>query len=322
MARAFFSSGDLIADRRAHYAVMISEAGDHSAAADLMRQSLDYLKSQFQQWPAGMFMLSEMYENAGETEEAVILWRQLLKLDPDDRFGAALKLAQCGLGETPDAAPPAYIEALFDAYAPDFEESLVDKLQYCGPQKLAGLIAKHFPERRYQHVLDLGCGTGLMGEEIHQYCGLLSGADLSEAMLKKADEKQIYTRLIKADVNLCSRAALVDDALPQPDMILAADVFIYIGQLERAFALAAECLRRGGVFAFSVETHDRPEMQDSDGSCDDMILQPSLRFTHSVRYIQNLLQASRFDMLDYQHIALRLDRGEYLDGYVFIAQKR
>ena len=321
MARAFFSSGDLIADRRAHYAVMMSEAGDHSAAADLMRQSLDYLKSQFLQWPAGMFMLSEMHENAGETAEAVTLWRQLLKLDPEDRFGAALKLAQCGLGETPDAAPPAYIEALFDAYAPDFEESLVDKLQYCGPQKLAGLITTHFPERSYQHVLDLGCGTGLMGEEIYQHCGLLSGADLSEAMLKKAEEKQIYARLIKADVNLCNRAALVDDALPQPDMILAADVFIYIGQLERAFALAAECLRRGGVFAFSVETHDRPDMQDSDGSCEDMILQPSLRFTHSARYIQNLLQVSRFNVLDYQHIPLRLDRGEYLDGYVFIAQK-
>ncbi|MCF7644039.1 methyltransferase domain-containing protein [Bacillus subtilis] len=321
MARAFFSSGDLIADRRAHYAVMMSEAGDHSAAADLMRQSLDYLKFQFLQWPAGMFMLSEMHENAGELEEAVTLWRQLLKLDPEDRFGVALKLAQCGLAETPDAAPPAYIEALFDAYAPNFEESLVDKLHYCGPQKLAELIIRHFPERTYQHVLDLGCGTGLMGDEIHPRCGLLSGADLSEAMLKKAEEKQIYTRLIKADVNLCSKAILVDDALPQPDMILAADVFIYIGQLERAFALAAECLRRGGVFAFSVETHDRPDMQDSDGSCEDMILQPSLRFTHSARYIQNLLQVSRFNVLDYQHIPLRLDRGEYLDGYVFIAQK-
>ncbi|MBX8825829.1 methyltransferase [Ochrobactrum sp. SFR4] len=321
MARAFFSSGDLIADRRAHYAVMMSEAGDHSAAADLMRQSLDYLTSQFRQWPAGLFMLSEMHENAGETDEAVALWRQLLKLDPEDRFGAGLKLAQCGLGETPDAAPPAYIEALFDAYAPDFEESLVDKLQYCGPQKLAGLIARHFPERSYQHVLDLGCGTGLMGEEIHQRSGLLSGADLSEAMLKKADEKQIYTRLIKADVNQCRKADLVDEDLPQPDMILAADVFIYIGQLERAFALAAECLRRGGVFAFSVETHDRSEAQSSDGSCDDMILQPSLRFTHSARYIENLLQVSRFELLNYQRIALRLDRGEYLDGYVFIAQK-
>ncbi|WP_237120740.1 class I SAM-dependent DNA methyltransferase [Pseudochrobactrum asaccharolyticum] len=286
-----------------------------------MRQSLDYLKFQFLQWPAGMFMLSEMHENAGELEEAVTLWRQLLKLDPEDRFGVALKLAQCGLAETPDAAPPAYIEALFDAYAPNFEESLVDKLHYCGPQKLAELIIRHFPERTYQHVLDLGCGTGLMGDEIHPRCGLLSGADLSEAMLKKAEEKQIYTRLIKADVNLCSKAILVDDALPQPDMILAADVFIYIGQLERAFALAAECLRRGGVFAFSVETHDRPDMQDSDGSCEDMILQPSLRFTHSARYIQNLLQVSRFNVLDYQHIPLRLDRGEYLDGYVFIAQK-
>ena len=321
MARAFFSSGDLIADRRAHYAVMMTEAGDHSAAADLMRQSLDYLNAQFLQWPAGMFVLSEMHENAGETDEAVALWRKLLKLDPEDRFGAGLKLAQCGLGETPDTAPPAYIEALFDAYAPDFDEALVDKLHYCGPQKLAELITKHFPERHYQHVLDLGCGTGLMGEEIHQHCGLLSGADLSEAMLKKAEDKQIYTRLIKADINLSRKTDLVDEALPQPDMILAVDLFIYIGQLERAFTLAAECLRRGGVFAFSVETHDRPELPNSGGSCDDMILQPSLRFTHSARYIQNLLLASRFEVLDYQHIALRLDRGAYLDGYVFVAQK-
>ena len=41
MARAFLSSGDLIADRRASYADMLFESGDHVAAADLMRQALD-----------------------------------------------------------------------------------------------------------------------------------------------------------------------------------------------------------------------------------------------------------------------------------------
>ncbi len=322
MARAFLSSGDLIADRRAHYAVMMSEAGDHAAAADLMRQALDYVKSNYLQWPAGMFLLSEIHEKAGQTEDAVALWRQLLKLDPEDCFGAGLKLAQLGLGETPDAAPPAYIEALFDAYAPDFEHSLVEKLRYCAPQKMAGLIAAHFPQRIYQHVFDLGCGTGLMGEEIYRSADLLSGADLSEAMLKKAEDKQIYARLIKADVNQCRVSDLVDDNLPKPDMILAADVFIYIGQLERAFALAADCLRRGGVFAFSVETHDRPEAQCSDGSCEDMILQPSLRFTHSASYIETLLHNCGFALLERQQIPIRLDRGEYLPGYVFLAQKR
>lgn len=321
MARAFFSSGDLIADRRAHYAVMMSEAGDHSAAADLMRQALDYLQSIFLQWPAGMFMLSEMHEHAGETAEAVELWRQLLKLDPEDRFGAALKLAQHGFTDTPEAAPPAYIEALFDAYAPDFEESLVEKLHYCGPQELAALINRHFPQHHYQHVLDLGCGTGLMGEEIYRQTSLLSGADLSEAMLKKAEEKQIYTHLVKADVNLCRKSDLVDETLPLPDMVLAADVFIYIGQLERAFALVAECLRKGGVFAFSVETHDHSAPENAPCSCDDMILQPSLRFTHSARYIQSLLEQSGFEVLEHQRIALRLDRGEYLDGYAFLARK-
>ncbi|WP_439273684.1 methyltransferase domain-containing protein [Pseudochrobactrum sp. HB0163] len=321
MARAFLSSGDLIADRRAHYAVMMSEAGDYAAAADLMRQALDYANSGCGQWPAGMFLLSEMYEKAGQTDEAVALWRQLLKLDPQDRFGAGLKLAQSGLGKTPDAAPPAYIEALFDAYAPDFEHALVEKLHYCAPQKLAQLIRKHYPERIFQHILDLGCGTGLMGGEIYRSADLLSGADLSEAMLKKAEEKQIYARLIKADVNQCRSSDLVDDNLPRPDMILAADVFIYIGQLERAFALAAECLRKGGLFAFSVETHDRPDSEGTAGSCEDMILQPSLRFTHSARYIENLLQQCGFALLERQLFPIRLDRGEYLPAYVFLAQK-
>lgn len=321
MARAFLSSGDLLADRRAHYAVMMSEAGDHSAAADLMRQAIDYAQAQFHQWPAGLFMLSELHENAGETDDAVSLWRQLLKLDPHDRFGAGLKLAQLGLRETPDAAPPAYIEALFDAYAPSFDEALVERLQYCAPQKLAELINRYYPERIFHHALDLGCGTGLMGDQLQNSAELLSGVDLSEVMLKKAEEKQIYAHLIKADINLCHQSDLVVDLPHLPDMVVAADVFIYIGQLERAFALIAECLRVGGVFAFSVETHDRPEGQHSDGSCDDVLLQPSLRFTHSACYIQNLLKSCHFELLESERIALRLDRGEYLEGYVFIARK-
>lgn len=321
MARAFFSSGDLIADRRAHYAVMMSEAGDHSAAADLMRQAVDYAQAQFHTWPAGLFMLSELHENAGEMPEAVSLWRQLLKLDTDDRFGAGLKLAQLGLLDTPDAAPPAYVEALFDAYAPNFEAALVERLHYCAPQKLAELIKRHCADQVFQHTLDLGCGTGLMGDEIHSFAGMLTGVDLSEAMLKKAEEKQIYTRLIKADVNQCSQSDLVDAVLPQPDLIVTADLFIYIGQLESAFTRIAECLCRGGVFAFSVETHDRAELQNSGGSCDDVVLQSSLRFTHSARYIQNLLKFSRFALLETECIPLRLDRGEYLAGYVFIARK-
>lgn len=322
MARAFFSSGDLIADRRAHYAVMMSEAGDHSAAADLMRQAIDYAQAQFHQWPAGLFMLSELHENAGEMPEAVSLWRQLLKLDAGDRFGAGLKLAQLGLRDTPDAAPPAYIEALFDAYAPNFEAALVERLHYRAPQKLAELIKRHFPGCVFQHTVDLGCGTGLMGDEIHAVSGLLTGVDLSEAMLKKAEEKQIYTRLIKADVNQCSQSDLVEAGLPLPDLIVTADLFIYIGQLECAFTRIAECLCRGGVFAFSVETHDRDELQNSAGSCDDVVLQPSLRFTHSALYIHNLLKSCHFELLGSERIPLRLDRGEYLEGYIFIAQKR
>ena len=41
-------------------------------------------------------------------------------------------------------------------------------------------------------IMDLGCGTGLFGMEIKQFCEHLEGIDLSEKMLHKAKEKNVY----------------------------------------------------------------------------------------------------------------------------------
>ena len=49
-------------------------------------------------------------------------------------------------------------------------------------------------------IMDLGCGTGLFGIEIRQFCEHLEGVDLSEKMLDKAKEKNIYNNLIKQDI--------------------------------------------------------------------------------------------------------------------------
>ena len=61
MARAFLSSGDLIADRRASYADMLFETGDHAAAADLMRQALEIVPI----GRPGLFRLGEMDAGGG-----------------------------------------------------------------------------------------------------------------------------------------------------------------------------------------------------------------------------------------------------------------
>ncbi len=301
MERAFLSSGDLIADRRASYADMLFETGDHAAAADLMRQALEIIPN----WTAGLFRLGEMHEAAGQGDAAAEAWRKLLQLDPDDRFGAGLKLAAAGYAAVPETPPTAYVETLFDAYAPTFETALLDRLDYRVPELLANAIKVAAPERRFRSVLDLGCGTGLMGPYFRAYADHLGGMDLSEAMLQKAAEKQVYDSLAKGDVNE------LDTPARSADLIIAADVFVYVGDLNRAFTNVARALAAGGLFAFSVENH---------AGDDELILQPSLRYTHSESYVRRLLAENSMTLSSLQRATIRLDRGEPLQGLIVVAK--
>jgi len=302
MTRAFLSSGDLIADRRAHYAEMLFEAGDHAGAADLMQQALEIAPD----WVPGLFRLGEMEEKAGRLEAAAEAWRNVLRADAEDRFGASLKLASLGLTAQPDAPPAAYVETLFDAYAPTFETALIEKLDYRVPEFLADAIVRAGGGRSFRHAVDLGCGTGLMGERLRRSASFLEGIDLSDAMLRKAEEKRIYDRLARGDVNLLEKSEA------PADLVVAADVFVYVGSLDRAFANVAAMLEPGGLFAFSVETHETE---------DELVLQPSLRFTHSASYIRRLLERHGFEPLEMSKAVIRYDRGEPLTGIVAVARR-
>ena len=302
MARAFLSSGDLIADRRAAYADMLFESGEPLAAADLLRQALELVPD----WTAGLYRLGEMEEAAGNLVAAASAWQRLLVLDAEDHFGAGLKLAATGRASVPAAPPSAYVETLFDAYAPTFESALVEKLDYKVPPLIAAAIEAAAPSRRFTSILDLGCGTGLMGPYIRAHADHLAGVDLSEPMLQKAAEKCIYDSLAKADVNsLAIPASTVD-------LVIAADVFVYVGALDRAFANVATCLIAGGLFAFSVETH---------AGADDLILQQSLRYTHSDGYVRRLLGDHSMVPVSIECRAIRMDRGEPLQGLIVVAEK-
>jgi predicted TPR repeat methyltransferase len=302
MERAFLSSGDLIADRRASYADMLFETGDHGAAADLMRQALEITPN----WTAGLFRLGEMHEAAGQRDTAAEAWRKLLQLDPDDRFGAGLKLAATGHAAVPETPPTAYVETLFDAYAPTFEAALLERLEYRVPELLANAIKVAVPKRRFRSVLDLGCGTGLMGPYFRADADELGGVDLSEAMLQKAAEKRVYDTLIKGDVNE------LDTPAQSADLVIAADVFVYVGDLHRAFNNIASALAPDGLFAFSVENHS---------SDVDLILQPSLRFTHSENYVRRVLAENSMTLISLQRETIRLDRGESLQGLIVVAKR-
>lgn len=294
------SSGDLVADRRASYAEMLFEAGDRAAAADLVREALSLVPG----WAAGWFRLGEMLAAQGNAGAAADAWREVLRLDPQDRLGATLQLSLLGLAEGIDAPPAGFVEALFDQYAPEFDGALVEKLGYRVPELLSAAVlgAGGGP---FAHVLDLGCGTGLMGERLARVASFLEGVDISAAMLRRAGAKQIYGRLVKADLNLMEFPAGID-------LVTAADVFMYVGAMDAVVARVAAALPAGGLFAFSVEEHAGDE---------DFVLRPSRRYAHSQVGLRRLLARGGFDIVSLDQAAIRTDRGQPVGGLIVVARR-
>ncbi len=306
------SSGDVIADRRADYAKMLAESGEPASAAELMEQALELAP----RWAAGWFTLAAYREKAGDAPGAIAALNEVLLLDEGDVFGARLKLAVLGGAEVPERPPSLYVERLFDDYADRFETSLVEKLGYSVPGKLAALIAEtaDIPEH-FRLAIDLGCGTGLLGPEIRARVGRLEGYDLSKGMLAKAAEKHVYDHLGQADLSLEPQLSGVFDegfAVGRADLITAADVLMYLGHLHGVMAIVQKLSADGAVFAFSVEDAEQP---------DGYVLRDSLRFAHSEAYVRQILTAHGFTVLDLVRSVIRMDGGKPVHGILFITRK-
>jgi len=306
LTKAFQSSGDLIADRRVGYAKLLAEGGDFAAAADLMEQALDLVP----EWPPGWDLLGGYHEKSGETAKAIAAWRRLEALDDDGQFGAQLKLAAYGAASASDGTAVSYVEALFDQYAAKFESALLQNLGYQVPalldimlaETMAGLGIDHFAE-----ALDLGCGTGLMGERLRQKVSFLEGIDLSAAMIAETARKGIYDRLGKAEL-----VASLGGRPPQTDLITAADVFIYCGALPPVLDAVVPALKPGGLLAFSLEAHDGEEA---------VFLRPSLRYAHGVVAARLALITAGLEVLRFETATLRQDRGAPITGMLIVARK-
>ncbi|MDK4712954.1 methyltransferase domain-containing protein [Rhizobium sp. CNPSo 4039] len=306
------SSGDVIADRRADYAKMLAESGEPASAAELMEQALELAP----RWAAGWFTLAAYREKAGDAPGAIAALNEVLLLDEGDVFGARLKLAVLGGAEVPDRPPSLYVERLFDDYADRFETSLVEKLGYSVPGKLATQIAETAGiPKHFRLAIDLGCGTGLLGPEIRARVDRLEGYDLSKGMLAKAGEKGVYDHLGQADLSLKPELSGVFDegfAVGRADLITAADVLMYLGDLRGVAAIVQKLSANGAVFAFSVEDAEQP---------DGYVLRDSLRFAHSEAYVRQILTAHGFTVLDLVRSVIRMDGGKPVHGILFITRK-
>src|SRR5436309_14508360 len=104
----FISSGDLLADARYDLARGYAADGDLAAAADLYAQAVELAPGFASAW----FALGETREALGDREAARAAFERALAADPDDRHGAALRLARLGGADPAKQALPGYARPL------------------------------------------------------------------------------------------------------------------------------------------------------------------------------------------------------------------
>ncbi len=207
---------------------------------------------------------------------------------------------------TPARAPNAYLKNLFNHYASYYDKHLTHYLDYTVPQQLAQLLFEALASEREQWlVIDLGCGTGLSGEAFKPFAAQLIGIDISDKMIEIAAHKNIYQKLIVGDIE--QELTSFHDV----DLIVAADVFSYLGDLETLLERAYNALKPSGLLIFSVErmTHGA------------FALQKNMRYAHSKEYIESLAQKMNFSIERCHNAVLRKQQKQPVEGFLVLLKK-
>jgi predicted TPR repeat methyltransferase len=305
-ARLFLSSGDLIADRRYEFARDLQLKGDLSAAADLLEQAIELAPRFVSAW----FTLGEIRQQLGERDAAIAAFRKARDADPNDPHGASLKLMRLGAEELA-AMPPAYVRTLFDQYAPRFDRALIDDLGYRGPSVLfkAVLAARHAVKKPafFKRAIDLGCGTGLAASAFAREVDHFIGIDLSPGMIEKARATGLYAELEVGDMLESLRAK--PDA--SADLVLAADVMVYVADLVPVLTEIRRVLAAGGLVAFTLERNPG----------DGVIIGEGLRYAHGPHYVRASLAAAGLVPSQLEEQSFRTENNEPVPGLVVVAAR-
>lgn len=247
-----------------------------------------------------LFHLARAEREFGERDQAVAHLRRCLTADPDDGFGAAAELAAIE-AEQPGSLTPAFVRCLFDQYAERFDGHLLETLRYRGHLLVGGMAGRLFGEASLA-ILDIGCGTGLAGAELRPLAHRLVGVDLSPRMVEQAMRRGIYDDIASGDMVEAMRRA------PGAwDLIAAADVLAYVGDLRPVFQAAATALRPGGLFVATVE----------EGRGDAPELKPTRRFGHSEAHLRRVAEDAGLLLVAVERAVLRLEKRQMVAGLVF-----
>ena len=154
-------------------------------------------------------------------------------------------------------------------------------------------------------MLDLGCGTGLVADALRGRYESMLGVDLSPRMVEKARARRLYEAVEAAELS----AFLDTRTAASADLVIAADVFVYVGDLGGVFAQAARVLAPGGRFAFSVE---------GGGPGEGFRLDSTSRYSHSDAYVRALSAGQGLAVTHDSPETIRAERGVPAGGRLYV----
>jgi predicted TPR repeat methyltransferase len=292
---------------------LLSEARECLLVADLGRAE-SLLRQVIAQDPNrghAYELLGKLLYRDSRAGEAAAVYRAWLQALPADPVAAHLVAATSGENH-PDRASDGYIESVFGRAAEEFDAMLA-KLRYAAPQLVFERALEALgPSSVALDVLDLGCGTGLCAEWFRPLARRVVGVDLAPAMLERARARGCYDELVCEEIT-----AFAARCTERFDVVTAADVFCYFGDLEAVFTAVAALVRQGGLFVFSVEerTADPTEGRDAPG------LLEHGRYAHSKSYLQRVLLRVGLSPGVIAPGMLRFERGAPVGGLVTVAQR-
>jgi predicted TPR repeat methyltransferase len=240
-----------------------------------------------------LYNLGLLCSEAGDRDLAAVHFQRYLENDPGDSRGVRMLLSRLGLATAPEQTSQAQLQKIYDVRSQFWD----GERSYFAPALVAEALKQYAPSSNSgsnpggrQDILDIGCGTGLVGALvrplIHSGAGRLDGVDISRAMLDKAEAKGVYDRLDRGDL-----VSFMSGQKSGYDTILAAAALIHFGDLRALFQAAAQSLRDKGLFIFTLFSHQ--DEADFAVAAGERLAQSGC-YSHSIGYVERLARENGF----------------------------
>jgi predicted TPR repeat methyltransferase len=257
----------------------------------------------------GFRRLGQMLYALHRVEETVANYEAWLRMEPGNPIAKHM-LAASTQKDVPVRAGDAFVTQVFDGFAESFDKVL-HGLEYRAPALVADALQRtDGPPRGELHIVDAGCGTGLMAQHLRPYARRLVGVDLSPKMLEKAARRALYDELVRAELAFFLRSS--PGAF---DVVASSDTLVYFGDLRDVLSAACAALRPGGRLLFTLERAAEEALPE--GYC----IHLHGRYSHAEPYVRGTLAGAGFEVVDIENVLLRREGDHYVEGLVVLARR-